>query len=325
VRNIPRPPAAAVPLALLLALSPIGPRGARAQTTEIVECAKDPTSEACLAIPGGTQAPPPQWSAGVAAGVAPRDGGPTGTYEALSLHRQLGHSYVQVGAVHYNTALDTGEAAVTSNYGVGTLGFGGNYNNWVLDTYVSYGRQTFGAIRYPGGSRPSTDITSSPYWGGGISFGRMLPVSSRLVLTPTASVSYAWSRLLRPGDYYTADFNTSEPTWTGAGRLRLDWLPGHSRKSYVGLSVGVLWSNNATSLIGGAGGWTGTGGAGAGNGETSTGTLTTDHVHDAWVEVGPHASLALTRSLRIEATASRTFGLISGNGTTVGLGLRRAF
>jgi hypothetical protein len=294
---------------------------ATAQTAEIVACAKDPASDACLAIPGGTQAPPPQWSAGVSAGVAPRDGGPTGVYEALWLHRQLGRSYVQIGAVHDNTTAElgsdaTGRATVISNYGVGTVGFGGNYGGWVVDTYASYGRQTFGAVRDEGDVRASTGITSSPYWGGGVSFGRMVAAGSRLFLTPTASIAYAWSRLLRPVPVGSgaSDLSISEPTWTGAGRLRLDWLPGHDRKTFVGVTLGALWSNNATSQIGGVGGW----GGGAG-------TLTTSHVHDVWAEVGAHAALSVSRSLQVEATASRTLGLVAGNATTVGLGLRRSF
>ncbi len=294
----------------------LGAAQAHAQTTEILACARDPSSDACLAIPGGTQAPPPLWSADVSAGVAPRDGGPTGTYEALSLRRQLGRSYVQLGAVHYNTALQQGGISVPSNYGVGTVGFGGNYDGWVLDTYASYGRQTFGAVQDDGVTRPSTGIGGSPYWGGGVSFGRMFAASPRVFLTPTASVAYAWSRLLRPVPFLSgnADLDTSEPTWTTAGRLRLDWLPGHDRKSFVGLSVGALWSNNATSQIGGWGG-----------GVSGTSAPTTSHVHDIWAEVGAHASLGVSRSLRLEATATRTLGLISGNGTTVGLGLRRSF
>lgn len=288
-----------------------------AQTAEIVACTKDPSSDACLAIPGYT-APvivQPQWSAGVSGGVAPRDGAPSGTYETLSLHRQLGRSYVQLGAIHYNTTLQQGEASVTSNYNVGTVGFGGNYNNWVLDAYASYGRQSFGAIR--SGDTSRNGLSGSPYVGGGVSFGRMVALGPRVYLTPTASATYAWSRLLHPASGgNTNDVITSEPTWTTAGRFRLDWLPGHNRQTYLGISVAGLWSNNATSLIGGV--------AGGGYGG-SYDTLVTRHVHDAWSEVGLHASVAVTRSLRVEATAARTLGLISGDATTVGLGVRRAF
>lgn len=294
------------------------PRAADAQTTEMVQCLKDPSSIDCLAIPGGTRAPPPQWSLGVSGGVAPRDGAPTGSYEALTLMRQLGRSYVQLGVTHYASQLESTAPTVSSNYAVGTIGFGGNYNNWVLDTYASYGRQTFGPVRFGAFSRPSTNITGSPYWAGGVSFGRRMPVSPRLVVTPTLSATYAWSRLLRP-TLGPVDVNTSEPTWTAAARLRLDWVPGRSRKSYVGLGVGLLWSNNASSLIGGSSGWVGIGQSG------DDGRLASEHIHDVWVEVGPHASLAVTRSLRIEAAASRSLDLISGNGSVVSLGLRRSF
>ncbi|MDE1916667.1 MAG: hypothetical protein KGJ57_14195 [Sphingomonadales bacterium] len=292
-----------------------------AQTTEMVQCLKDPSSIDCLAVPGGTRAPPPQWSLGVSGGIAPRDGGPTGSYESLTLLRQLGRSYVQLGATHYYSQLDSGVPTVSSTYGVGTIGFGGNYNNWVLDTYISYGRQNFGPVRFGNLSRPSTNITNSAYWAGGVSFGRMMAVSPRFVITPTASATYAWSRLLRP-TLGSEDFNSSEPTWTAAARLRLDWVPGHNRKSYIGLGAGLLWSNNATSLIAGSSGW---GGIGQTGDKDTMDALTSSHVHDVWFEIGPHASLAVTRSLRVEAIANRSFGLISGNGSTVTLGLRHSF
>jgi hypothetical protein len=310
-------------LARLLAFcAALGGGDAVAQTAEIVACTKDPSSEACLAIPGVTQAAPaiqsaaPLWSASVSGGVAPRDGAPAGSYEAAALHRQLGRSYLQIGALHYTSTLEQGNASVTSNYGVGTVGFGGNYDGWVLDTYASYGRQSFGDVRYPGGTRPSTGITSSPYLGAGVSFGRMFSPVERLYLTPTASAAYAWSRLLRPVPTAN-DMSTSEPTWTTTARLRLDWLPVKNRQTYVGVSVAGLWSNNATSLIGAV--------AGGGSGGGYDTTLTSEHIHDSWAEVEGHASVAVSRSLRVEGSVSRTLGLISGNATTISIGLRRSF
>jgi hypothetical protein len=309
---------------LILAGTALYGAPARAQTAEIVACLKDPSSDACLVVPGATQAPAPKrplWSASVSGGIAPRDGGPTGNYQVASLHRQIGRSYIQVSALHYRSTLVQGDTSVTSNYGVGTVGFGGNYNGWVLDTYASLGRQSFGDIRYPFFTRPNTGITGSPYVGAGISFGRMFGLGPRLYLTPTGSAAYAWSRLLRP--LGAVDAATSEPTWTTAARLRLDWLPGggyaSDRRTYLGVGVAGLWSNNATSLIGG------TGSGGGDNGGNYDGTLSSRHIHDTWAEVEAHASVAVSPTLRVEGGVARTLGLISGNATTVSIGLRRSF
>ena len=320
------------PACLILTCAALSGAPAKAQTAEIVACLKDPSSDACLVIPGATQAPAPKrplWSAGVSGGIAPRDGGPTGNYQAASLHRQLGRSYVQISALHYRSTLVQGDTSVTSNYGVGTVGFGGNYNGWVLDTYASLGRQSFGDIRYPFGSRPSTGITGSPYVGAGVSFGRMFALGPRLYLTPTGSAAYAWSRLLRP--LGARDTATSEPTWTTAARLRLDWLPGgggygSDRRTYLGVGVAGLWSNNATSLIGATGSSGSEGGNTGGNeGDGGDETPASRHIHDTWAEVEAHASVAVSPSLRVEGGVARTLGLISGNATTISIGLRRSF
>ncbi|WP_068090300.1 autotransporter outer membrane beta-barrel domain-containing protein [Novosphingobium rosa] len=296
----------------------------RAQTAEMAACAKDPADEACLAVPGMAADRParPQWLAGVTAGVAPREGNPTGTYQAASLYRQVGPSYLQLGLTHYRTALQQNDQTVPSDFTVGTIGFGGNYNNYVVDTYLSYGHQRFDDIRYGDVSRAAGQ-GGSPYWGGGVSVGRLFEASPRIVLTPTASLSYAWSRFLLPAPLGGGgpDLTSSEPTWTGALRLRLDWRPGRDRQTWLGLSLGGLWSNNATSTFGGMAG----GASGGGGGSVRAGEIASEHLHAVWSEVGLHGSLGLSSKWRIEAGASRTIALTAGNSTSISLGLRRSF
>jgi hypothetical protein len=178
---------------------------------------------------------PPLWSLSVSGGLSPRDGGATGAYGAVEL-RQIGHGYVQVGGMRYHTPLLSDAVSAASTFNVGTLAGGVNLNNWLLDGYVSYGWQDFGAVRVDDGSgqttlvRPSNAATKgSPYYGAGISLGRMIPVNNRIFITPTAAVVYAWGRWLHPAGSIPdpragarrAGLRHRRTTWTGTARLRI--------------------------------------------------------------------------------------------------------
>ncbi|WP_068090011.1 hypothetical protein [Novosphingobium rosa] len=307
--------------------------------------------EHCLQVPGVAVPPdagnhplivppPALWSIGVSGGLAPRDGGATGAYGAVELRRQIGHGYVQAGAMRYHTPLLSDAVSAASTFNVGTLAGGINLNNWLLDGYVSYGWQHFGAVRVDDGSgvnttvRPSNGPGGSPYYAAGVSLGKMIPVSNRTFITPTVAAVYAWGRWLRPaGTVLSApgqpvipgqDYATGEPTWTGTMRLRADHMVGRARRSYLGVSLAGLWSSNATSFAG-AGGVGGVGGpAGSGPGLPGPGA-NAFRLRDPWVEVALHGSLAMTRLLRGELTVARTAGLVSGDTTTINLGLRHQF
>ncbi len=308
--------------------------------------------EHCLQVPGVAVPPeagdhpqivppPALWSVGVSGGLAPRDGGATGAYGAVELRRQIGHGYVQLGAMRYHTPLLSDAVSAASTFNVGTLAGGINLDNWLLDGYVSYGWQHFGAVRVDDGTglsttvRPSNGPGGSPYYAAGASVGKMIPVSNRTFLTPTLAVVYAWGRWLHPASPSLAvpvgqavplaqDYATGEPTWTGTMRLRVDRMMGRARRSYLGVSLAGLWSSNATSFAG-AGGVGGVGGtAGSGPGLPGPGA-SAYRLHDPWVEVAVHGSLAMTRLLRAEVTVARTAGLVSGDTTTINLGLRHQF
>ncbi|WP_206241922.1 hypothetical protein [Novosphingobium terrae] len=318
--------------------------------TANVPCPAD-GMEHCLQVPGVAVPPeagnhpvivppPALWSIGVSGGLAPRDGGATGAYGAVELRRQIGHGYVQLGAMRYHTPLLSDAVSAASTFNVGTLAGGINLNNWLLDGYVSYGWQHFGAVRVDDGSgvntivRPSNGPSGSPYYAAGASVGKMIPVSNRTFITPTLAVVYAWGRWLRPAGTVLQgpdqpvsagqDYATGEPTWTGTMRLRVDHMMGRARRSYLGVSLAGLWSSNATSFAG-AGGVGGVGGpAGSGPGLPGPGA-NAYRLHDPWVEVALHGSLAMTRLLRAELTVARTAGLVSGDTTTINIGLRHQF
>jgi hypothetical protein len=204
------------------AVAPVGSRASDGSVPETappepatVPCPADGMDH-CFQVPGVAIPPeagdrreilpsPPLWSLSVSGGLSPRDGGATGAYGAVELRRQIGHGYVQVGGMRYHTPLLSDAVSAASTFNVGTLAGGVNLNNWLLDGYVSYGWQDFGAVRVDDGSgqttlvRPSNAATKgSPYYGAGISLGRMIPVNNRIFITPTAAVVYAWGRWLHP-------------------------------------------------------------------------------------------------------------------------------
>jgi hypothetical protein len=311
------------------------------QDTPTVRC---PVGNAqCLAVPGvaippvaGERpvivSPPGPWSAVVSGGLAPRDGGPTGAYEALDLRRQIGNAYVQAGAMHYHAPTLNDAISVASTFTIGTLAGGGRLGTWIFDGYISYGRQDFGTVRVENAAgtglitRPADGPSGSPYYGAGLSIGRNAMLGERWFLTPTASVVYAWGRWLHPMDASTGlqDFTTGETTWTGTVRVRVDRMMGRSRRSYLGLSVAGVFSTNASSFAGAGGAMAGGGGGAVGPGVPDAGAGT-QHLRDPWVEVAGHGSFALSRRLRVEASVARTQGLVTGDTTTINMSLRRQF
>lgn len=311
------------------------------ETVPTVACPANQASQ-CVQVPG--VAIPPEgsdrpviisalgpWSASVSGGVAPRDGGPTGAYGAAEVRRQVGHGYVQLGAMHYDSPLLSNAASVASRFDIGTVAGGGHIGNWIVDGYASYGWQSFGRVRVENVAGTALDTRrtngrgGSPYYGAGLSFGRIAPVGERWFVTPTASVVYAWGRWLHPIPAETGaqDFTTGETTWTGTARLRVDRMMGATRRSYLGLSLAGVASSNASSFAGGGAG-NGSGGVVVGPGvpDPGAGTL---RLRDAWMEIGGHGSLALSRALRVEISVARTAGLITGDTTTINLGMRRQF
>ena len=306
-------------------------------------CPHDATQR-CLKVPG-VAIPPEEggnqplilsalgpWSASVSGGVAPRDGGPTGTYGSAEVRRQIGHGYVQIGGMRYHAPLLSNAVSVASDFTIGTLAAGRQFDSWIVDGYVSYGWQHFGSVRVDNAdgtalvTRASNGAQGSPYYGAGVSLGRIVPVGERWFLTPTASVVYAWGRWLHPlaEGMPARDVTTGETTWTGTMRLRADRMMGRRRRSYLGASIAGVWSSNASSFAGAGGAIAGGSGGAVGPGLPDPG-VGVMRLRDPWVEVAGHGSMALSRALRAELSVARTIGLITGDTTTVNMGLRRQF
>ena len=270
--------------------------------------------------PSTQPASPKLWSLALAAGASNRDQGSDGSWQSLALTRQIGRGYVRGAMMRYHGTLLQANTALPSDYLVGTIGAGGNFDNWVVDGWASYGQQDYGRISTDAGSRNSTGASGSDYYSIGGDFGQVFPLGTRWFATPTATVSYAHGRLLHPAPDGTGliDLETEEPTWSSAATLRIDHAFGRDANQYIGLSLARAWTSNALSEV-----------IVRDYHDVEyaarTGLLPARHISDAWWEVGVTANMRITDSLGIDLYATRSFDALAGNTTSAGISLRRSF
>jgi hypothetical protein len=267
----------------------------------------------------------PLWTLAASGGVSARDDGPDGSWQSLSLTRRLGRGYVRATAMRYHGTLLQADVALPSDYYVGTLGAGGNFDNWVVDGWASYGRQSYGRIRTTDadgtrtGSRRSTGAKGSDYYAIGGDFGRVMPLGGSFYLTPTVAASFANGRLLRPAPTGSGltDLETGEPTWSANATLRVDHAFGPGGVHYAGLSFSRNWTSNGISAL--------TLRRTPGEDGTARFDLDSKHYADGWFEAGAAASMKLGRDLYLDLFGTRSFGVEAGNVTSAGATLRKSF
>lgn len=292
-----------------------------------IACAQETASTIAAPVPSAAEttdpakaqgsAAPAAWSATLSAGGSIRDSGPDGSWQSAALERSVGQGYVRAGVMRYHGTLVQSNADLPSDYYVGTLGAGGNFSGWVVDGWASYGKQDYGKITDFSGTRRSNGARSSDYYALGGDFGRVLSLAHNLYLTPTVATSYAFGKLLRPGQTasQSPDLETSEPTWSANAAIRLDRAFGASRQNYAGLTLSRNWTSNGVSTVDVL--QTDDSGAVVG--------IDSRHRSDQWTEIGATASLALTPRLRMDIAATQGLGVRAGNFTNLGLSLRRSF
>lgn len=271
--------------------------------------------------PAPAPAPEPPWSLSASAGIGARDDGPDGTWRAIALTRTVGRGYLRAGLMRYHGTLLQADVALPSDYTIATLGAGGNFNNWVVDGWASYGRQDYGKISTSAGSRPSNGSRHSDYWALGGDFGRIFALGGNWYLTSTVTGSFASGKLLRPAPTGSGlpDLETAEPTWSANASLRIDHAFGPAQSHYAGLSISRNWTSNGISALQLA-----SIGSGSGVGDLPD-HLDSKHYADGWFEAGATASMKLADRIHLDMFGSRSFGVTASNVTTAGVSLRKAF
>jgi hypothetical protein len=307
-------------LALSLSLQPAAAQeteGAAETTTAATSSREAETGT--IGDTSAAQVAPLRWTATASGGISARDDGPDGSWQSLSLTRTVGRGYLRASAMRYHGTLQQSDVALPSDYYVGTLGAGGNFDNWVIDGWVSFGRQDYGRISTSLGSRASTGAKGSDYYAVGGDFGRVLPVGARFFLTPTVAASFADGKLLRPAPEVTGlrDQETDEPTWSANATMRIDYAFGSAREHYAGLSLSRNWTSNGLSAL-----------QIRPNRDPDAQLpfrLDSKHYADSWFEIGATTNMKLGRSLYLDLFTTRSFGVKAGNVTSAGATLRRSF
>ncbi|PNU03824.1 autotransporter domain-containing protein [Novosphingobium guangzhouense] len=266
-----------------------------------------------------SQLAPLLWTVSASAGISARDDGPDGSWQSLSLTRTVGRGYVRASAMRYHGTLLQADVALPSNYYVATLGAGGNFDNWVVDGWASYGRQDYGRISTSFGSRPSTGAKGSGYYAMGGDIGHVLPLGQRFYLTPTVAASFADGKLLRPAPDVLGlrDQETDEPTWSANATMRIDYAFGKTGELYAGLSFSRNWTSNGLSAL-----------RVRPNNDPDAQLpfrLDSKHYADSWFEAGATANMKLSDGLYLDLFGTRSFGVKAGNVTSAGATLRRSF
>lgn len=256
----------------------------------------------------------PQWLAEMSGGYASRDSGPSGAFAVAALNRRLGRMYVRGAITGYRSIVEQNDTALPSTYVVGSLGTGGNFNNWVFDAWGAWGWQHYGEVQTAFGPRPSTAHDGSPYLSLGFDAGRIVTLGKGLYLTPTLGATYAHNRLLRPSPDARRwpDFESDEKTWTGTAALRLDQTFGRDHQHFIGLAASWHITNNGLSVL-------------VPPMDSPTGDFATLHRADGWGEIGANAGVLLSPRLRLEASVSRSVQALAGNSVTGSGGIRFAF
>ncbi|MGC4250464.1 MAG: autotransporter outer membrane beta-barrel domain-containing protein [Sphingobium sp.] len=258
----------------------------------------------------------PVWIAGVSGGLLDRDGGPTSPYGTLSLTRYQGNFYLRGALTAWRGTVQQVDAALPSHFYVGSLGAGGNWNDWVFDAFASYGHQDYGQVETPAGKRASQAGSGSPYRAVGIRAGHVFRPAPRWYVTPTLGLQYAETKSLRHRiDFLSGqpqDFQLREKALTGNAALRIDRTLGTQEQHYVSLSLAHYETDNGLTS------WRLTGSPGSS--EVSPGPTP-----DSWQEIGLSGTFYVGRKLWLDTQAQRTFGAVAGGSTTLSLGLRFQF
>ena len=253
------------------------------------------------------------WTAETYGGWAARAGGSDGAFGLVGLNRQIGPAYIRASLTDYRSTLRQTDTALPSTYVVGSLGAGANLANWVFDGWASYGWQHYGQIAQFGTTRTSPAGAGSPYYAAGADFGRIFTLRPNWYLTPTLAASYAYARLLRPGYQANghADFQSSEPTWTGSTTLRLDHALGPDSQHLIGVALSYHRTNDGLSTL-------------IANPLRGAAPIVV-HDADGWEEGALNAAFRLNHRLTLDATASHAVGMRAGDTTAVSAGLRLQF
>ncbi|MBS0481992.1 MAG: hypothetical protein JSR96_07510 [Proteobacteria bacterium] len=255
-------------------------------------------------------------------GYLDRQTGSGSPYAIASVTRYRGSSYLRAATTVYKSTLSQPDAALPSTFVIGSFGFGGTWNGWVVDLYASIGRQKFGQIVTDLGPRASTAGSGSPYFAGGLRAGRLFRLGERSAASATASLQYVNTRSLRHliGPAGPFDAQIPDRALSGSAALRFDRRFGKNGKHNIGVSIEHFKSNNGSTVALVEANVSGQPGVPpAGNAPFAVSARRTP---DSWDEVAVSATMQVREGLWLDLEARRSFGAIAGDSLSSTAGLR---
>ena len=277
-------------------------------TPEPLERANEPTDIVTKNVPSGTI-----WLVGLSSGILEREDGPISPYATASITAYRKNIYVRGGVTYYRSTLEQTGMARPSTYYVGSLGGGGNFNNWLVDGYISIGRQHYGKVETPAGVPEAPSHKSSGYFAGGLRAGHVFEPVPRLLMTPTIEIQYVEAKSLRQrfeGDHIV-DFEVADNAVSGNATFRFDYALGQRRQHLIGISLGHYESNNGQTqvdIIPPA--------------ANQPALIRPYNMPDVWQQIGGNVSYQANKRIWIDANVMRTFGVLAGDSTIWTIGVR---
>ena len=270
----------------------------------------------------------PLWVASVSGGAI--DGaGATHGYGTVALSRRLGRGYARLSAtVLRSTARETA-GTPASDFALGSIGGGGTFGQWFVDSYAGWGRQFYRGV---GTASASPSATAPPSDGGdgtpptatataigdssavvtaGLSGGRFVALGGGWYLTPSVAAQYSRfrTRQLVEGPTGPQDGDPQQRAWTASGTLRADRFFGSDRTSFAGVSASHVHASSSIATPQMAG----------------DGTTVATGMPDDWIVLGASGALKVGRAMWIDLSVSRTAGATAGDVTVAGAGVRLGF
>lgn len=263
--------------------------------------------------------PERNWRLSVSGGVTAIAEDDDQTHVGVSLTRQFGSSYVQLGVSHVDAGLALGVLnPVPAKVLQGTLAAGTSFDAFSLDGYVTLGDRNFEKeLVGPGGQRATIEAGGTSF-GAGLSLTYDIPVGENGFLSPYVGVDYHAVDIARQvtvaGGNQMAITERREG-WSGSFGLAYAHMFGEGGRHSISPYAAWVVSSDNTAFAPGPGGI----------GLAQTMAVRGGGVEDQWGDLGLSASFALSDTLRLRLSAAQTVGFEGPESTSFAAGLSIAF
>jgi hypothetical protein len=259
------------------------------------------------------------WRLSVSGGVSAIADQDDQAHLGLSLTRQFGSSYVQLGVTHVDSGLALGVVnPVPAKVLQGTLAAGTSFDAFSLDGYVTLGDRNFEKeLVGPGGQRATVEAGGTSF-GIGIALTYDIPVGENGFLSPYVSLDYHAvdiARVVTVAGGNQLAITERREGWSGSLGLAYAHMFGEGGRHSISPYASWTVSSDNTAFAPGPGGI----------GLAQTMAVRGGGVKDQWGDLGISASFGLTDALRLRLSAAQTLGFEGPESTSLATGLSIAF